>query len=74
MGEFENKIQNPKRKVNKGEMYYFSKKEHNELKKCLGKSTGCQYEVKEESQDDDSSVNNSKFIKWMWFWGDEDRV
>lgn len=35
---------------------------------------GCQYEVKEESQDDDISVNNSKFIKWMWFWGDEDRV
>ncbi len=19
-------------------------------------------------------VNNGKFIKWMWFWGDKDRV
>lgn len=48
VGEFENKIQNPKRKVNKGEMYYFSKRNIMNLKKCLGKSTGCQYEVKEE--------------------------
>ncbi len=32
VGEFESKIQNPKRKVNKGEIYYFPKRNIMNLK------------------------------------------